>query len=60
MTSDRKTDKAKPDRDPSHIPTTDRPDQNSKLYNEVRKEGEAVPEDYPAEDRRKGDVTGSR
>lgn len=56
MTSGKKPERVQPDRDPSHIPATDRPRRNSQLYNEVRKEGEAVPEDYPVQDRRDGNV----
>lgn len=52
------TTEGTPDKDPSDIPTTDRPRQNSHLYNEMRKEDSVDPEQYPKKDRDAADLTG--
>ena len=49
-----------PDKDPGDMPTTDRPERNSKLFNELRKEDSVDPEQYPKKDRDAADLTGKR
>lgn len=59
--TDRKTRaEDKPDKDPSDMPTTDRPEQNSQLYNTLRKEDSVSPEQYPEKDRKAADLTGKK
>ncbi len=62
MTDKNKTPKNEgtPNKDPSDIPSTDRPERNSHLYNEMRKEDSVDPEQYPKMDRDAADLTGKR
>ena len=55
---DKTQKQAMPHKDPSDMPTTDRPERNSKLYNELRKEDSVDPEQYPKKDRDAADLTG--
>ena len=45
------------DRNPSHMPKSDRPRQNSQQYNAQRKQDAVKPSDYPEKDRKAADLT---